>query len=362
MSDNLNISKSRDVWFDNAKGFLMITVVVGHLITSVVNTYGFFSFLSNYIYLFHMPVFAFLSGYLMKGRVQRRDYASVINKTVVPYLVAQVLIYLCGITLPDGVKALSVERLYDSGVFSFLFPIYHLWYFVGVVIAFVFCVATNSQKHPARAFVISLAISLVSGFMPIVDFLRLSKILGLLPFFVLGNIFTKPQIEFLKNKKVLAVPGTIVIILSALCVWGLRSEGSLKGIFAMNSWYGDFIFDLSPIQALGARFGFLVVAALLVFSFLLLCPKVKTPLTFLGKNSMYIYVLHVIPIAVIRHIHYETHFLRQLDTPLLKIIFVAFGVALTFALATKPIVKIFKPLFDPSFDIRKIGEYLKFEK
>lgn len=361
MSENLKAIKERDAYFDNAKGFLMITVVVGHLVTSLVNTFEEFAFLSNYIYLFHMPAFAFISGYLMKGRVRRRDYASVINKTLVPYLVAQILIYLCGVILPDGVKALSVERLYESGVFSFFFPIYHLWYFWGIIIAFVFCVAVNATKHPVRAFILSVVISLLAGFMPIVDFMRLSKVLGLLPFFVLGNIFTKTQIEFLKNKKALVVPGVIVIILSAFCIWELRFEGSLKGIFAMNSWYGDYVFDLSPLEALATRGGFLAVATLFVFSFMTLCPGTKTPFEFLGRNSIYIYILHVIPIAVIRHFHYETRFLYELDTPLLKIMFVAFGVVLTFVLATKPVVKLFKPLFDPAFDIRSIGKNSKTE-
>ncbi len=362
MNDNLIAVKERDAWFDNAKGFLMITVVIGHLITSLVNTFDVFAFWSNYIYLFHMPVFAFVSGYLLKGRVQRRDYASVINKTLIPYFAAQLLIYLCGITLPHGVTALSVGRLHSSGLFSFLFPIYHLWYFWGIIIAFIFCVATKTEKHPVRAFVISVVISLVSGFAPTVELFRLSKVLGFLPFFVLGNIFSKKQIEFLKNKKALIMPGTIVILLCAACLWDLRLVGSLKFIFGMNTSYEDFLFELTSFQALGARFGFLAVAVLMVFSVLSLCPKTKTPLACLGENSMYIYVLHVIPIAIVRHFHYETQFLYQLETPFSKIIFVILGVVLCFILSSKPIVKVFKPLFEPSFDIRKIGEYLKIEK
>lgn len=362
MNDNLIVAKQRDLWFDNAKGFLVITVVIGHLITNLVNTFDVFAFWSNFIYFFHMPVFAFLSGYLLKGRIQRRDYVSVINKTLVPYFAAQILIYLCAMTLPHGVRALSVGRLYYSGLFSFLFPIYHLWYFYGIIIAFVFCIITKADKHPVRAFIISVVLSLVSGFPEPIELLRLSKVLGFLPFFVLGAIFTKPQIEFLKNKKVLIIPGVVVIASSAICLWNLRTFGSLKFIFGMNTSYWDFKHGLNVFGALGARFGFIAAALLMVFAVLSLCPKFKTPLAVLGKNSMYVYILHVIPIAIMRHFHYETHFLHQLESPWSKVLFVACGVLLCFLLSSKPIVKVFKPLFEPSFDIRKIGEYLKMKK
>lgn len=362
MSESLIVAKQRDMWFDNAKGFLMITVVIGHLITNLVNTFEVFAFWSNYIYFFHMPAFAFLSGYLLKGRIQRRDYVAVINKTFVPYLAAQVLIYLCGITLPHGVTALSVGRLYYSGLFSALFPIYHLWYFWGIIIAFVFCIIVKAEQHPVRAFLISVVLSLVSGFPEPVELARLSKVLGFLPFFVLGAIFTKPQIEFLKNKKLLIIPALVVIASSGICIWNLREEGSLKFIFGMNTSYWDYRFDLNVFQALGARAGFIAAAILMTFAILALCPKIKTPLAYLGKNSMYIYVLHVIPIAIMRHYHYETQFLHQLTTPWSKVLFVACGLLLCFILSSKPIVKAFKPIFEPNFDIRKIGEYLKINK
>ena len=361
MNNSLHSIKERDLWLDNAKGFLMITVVVGHLITGVVNIYGVFAFLSNYIYFFHMPVFAFISGYLMKGRVQRKDYISVINKTLVPYLVAQVLIYLFGVILPQGISFLSVQRLNKSG-FSFLYPIYHLWYFLGIIAAFIFCIVAKSDKHPVRAFIIAVAISLVSGFAPTVDFLRLTKVLAFLPFFVLGNIMPKQRVEFVKNKKLLAIPGFIIAAIPAWYLWEIRKQGSLKGIFAMNARFDDGLFELTSFQAFWVRFGFIAAAILMIFAILSLTPRCKTPFAFLGKNSLYVYILHVVPVAVIRHINFETGFFYDMDTALWRFLFVMIGFAISFALASKPIVKLFRPLFEPKFDIRKIGEYLKIEK
>lgn len=229
MVDNLSVANQRDSWFDNSKGILMIAVVVGHFIASVLGKFDTLAFLSNYIYFFHMPAFAIISGFFLKRRVDTKDYASVINKTLIPYCFAQVVIYLFAIILPSGVRALSAERFAASGLFSFLFPMYHLWFFVGLIIA---------------------------------------------------------------------------------------------------------------------------------FAFLNLCPRKKCIFTRLGEKSVYIYVLHVVFVAIVRHLHYEYGILFELDSLVNKIIYLVFCVVVCYLLTTPPVVKLFKKLFEPNFDIRKIPEYL----
>ena len=56
MSENELKNKGRAVHIDIAKGIAICLMVYGH-----VNSYG-----SSYIYLFHMPLFFILSGYLTK--------------------------------------------------------------------------------------------------------------------------------------------------------------------------------------------------------------------------------------------------------------------------------------------------------
>lgn len=361
MAENIGTVKQRDFWFDNAKGVLMITVVVGHLIASVVNKYETFAFLSNLIYFFHMPAFAIISGYFMKRRIDTKDYASVINKTLLPYCFAQIIIYLAALILPDGVRVLSAERLADSGVFSFLFPIYHLWYFFGVMAAFVFCIAFKAKEHPARAFVVSVIISLISGAVPTVEFLKLTKVLAFLPFFVLGYLIPREKMQRVRERKFI-IPSLIVAAATIVGFWLLKDVGTLTGIFAMTWRYQSFAFDISYLGAILVRLGFIVCSVIFSLAFLNLCPKKKSIFTVLGKRSVYIYILHVLIVAVIRHLNYEYGIFKALDSPITKIIYLIFGVVICYVLVSKPVVKLFEKLFEPKFDIRKISEYLGINK
>ena len=53
--------------FDNIKGLLIILVVVGHVAHPVHNDNPAISCLFDVIYLFHMPLFVFMSGLFAKG-------------------------------------------------------------------------------------------------------------------------------------------------------------------------------------------------------------------------------------------------------------------------------------------------------
>ena len=57
---------ARDVRIDNAKGALIVLVVMGHFLLPIANTW-FNTGCLYLIYSFHMPCFVFLSGYLSKG-------------------------------------------------------------------------------------------------------------------------------------------------------------------------------------------------------------------------------------------------------------------------------------------------------
>ncbi len=361
MTENIGVAKQRDNWFDNAKGILMILVVIGHLLASAANKYEIFSIFLNLIYFFHMPAFAIVSGFFMKRRIDTKDYASVINKTILPYCFAQIIIYVAAIVLPSGVAALSAERLVRSGVFSFLFPIYHLWYFFGVVFAFLFCIKIKAKEHPVRALVVSIIISLVCGALPTVTFLKLTKALAFLPFFVLGYLIPKETMQRFRERK-LIIPSLLIVAAAVATFFILGDKGILTGIFAMTKRYWNFGFGIPYWAAILVRLGFIVTSVIFSFAFFNICPKKKSVFTILGERSVYIYILHVLIIAVIHHFNYQHGILRALELPILKVLYVAFGVLICYVLVSKPVVKVFRNLFEPEFDIRKIPEYLKMNK
>lgn len=66
MSQRTRSGAGRIALFDNIKGLLIILVVVGHVAHPVHNDNPTISCLFDVIYLFHMPLFVFVSGLFAK--------------------------------------------------------------------------------------------------------------------------------------------------------------------------------------------------------------------------------------------------------------------------------------------------------
>lgn len=59
------MTKERDYFFDNVKAVLMFLVVLGHLLLPI-HGESFLVVVKRLIYVFHMPMFVFVSGYFAK--------------------------------------------------------------------------------------------------------------------------------------------------------------------------------------------------------------------------------------------------------------------------------------------------------
>lgn len=361
MQNSLTAKKERDSWFDNIKGFLMICVVVGHFVGVYITRYPTFNFLYNFIYTFHMPAFAVVSGYFMKRRVEQKDFASVINKTVVPYMFAQVLVFLIGYIIPTARKSLELNIFDVKGEFSFFFPLYQLWYFAAVIFAFIYCVAIKADKKPIRALVVSVALSVASGAFTYVHLFKLSKSMAFLPFFVIGFICTSGAMDFVKKKRLLAIPAVLVFAVTAVLMWLIRHDESPIPIFSLISRLNNFAYDLPFKYAVLVWLGFILGGTILSFALFSLCPRKKTPLAILGKRGSYVFILHAIFVALLKDFYIEKVLVYDLNDPIEKVILLLVAVAVCYVLVSKPVVKIFKPVIEPSFDIRKIREYLKID-
>lgn len=361
MKENPILTKERDAWFDNVKGALMICVVVGHFVGAYISRYTTFNFLYNFVYSFHMPAFAIVSGYFMKRRVEKRDYVSVINKTVVPYMIAQVMMFLIGYIIPSARKNMQLDIFDVNGEFSFLFPLYQLWYFAAVIFAFIYCVAVKADKKPIRALVFSVVISIISGSFTYVQLFKLSKSMAFLPFFVIGFICTSDVMGFVKKKRILAIPSVLVVGATAVLMWLIRKKESPIPIFSLISRFNNFAYDLSFGQGVLVWLGFILGGTIISFALFSLCPRKKTPLAILGKRSNYVFILHAFFVAILKDLCIKKAFVYNLETPVEKVLLLLSAVAVCYILVSKPVVKIFKPFIEPSFDIRKIKEYLKID-
>ena len=93
------------LWVDYAKFFGIFLVIFGHILS--VNCH-----LSLYIYLFHMPLFFIIAGYLYKQKSQKENFSKILWGLLIPYLLYQ-LLYL-------PLKLCNLVMCYDAPFFESL--------------------------------------------------------------------------------------------------------------------------------------------------------------------------------------------------------------------------------------------------
>ena len=96
---------SRDPWLDNVKMVLVTLVVIGHAIGLVEDTAG-SHWVYDFIYLWHIPAFVFVSGYLSKSfEWDGRRMKSLVYTLAIPYLLFEpALFYFRRDVVGEGVE------------------------------------------------------------------------------------------------------------------------------------------------------------------------------------------------------------------------------------------------------------------
>lgn len=344
----------RDAWLDNIKGILMILVVIGHAIASIRDDYTDMLWLYNGINFFHMGTFFIVSGYLCKRRVQNRDWVGLINRNIVPYIIAQFLLYLVAGLVKNGFTASNINTFMSSTSFSLFLPIYQLWYLMAMIVFIVVCMVGKPHKHPVLWVIGSVAISLAIGYFQQIAVLRITKAAAFLPFFVIGNVLPDKVLDFLKRRRLWFVAPALLIF--SIYAWFVTTQKTilLSALGSASSTY-EVIGERYPgIDPLLQRLLFLVCVTILAFSFYALIPRRRTFFTFIGENSLYVFILHSIVIVAVRILNYKYHYLEKMPSLWMRLAFVVGCIAVTFFLASPIVKKIFKPILEPPFDLRKI--------
>lgn len=348
-------TRSRDYWYDNIKGVLMIMVVVGHLLGNMRTVYPSMRFVYDFINMFHMVAFMIVSGYLSKRRIDQKDYIGVIDKNVIPYLPAQTLIYAFAALLPHGLWAASATNFFSKYDFDFFVPIYQLWYLGAMIIYVLICAKLQPKRHPVLFMIGAILAALACGYLRQVAVFKLSKIVSHFPFFLLGYLLPEKPMKFIRNKRWLCIPALAVF---AVFIWFVSNGEWCRGInelYTLSDTYATFGKIYPEFPALLARFLFLTLAPLVAFAFFALMPRKKNLLSKLGQHSMAIYVLHAFVIIFLRCADKKYGLVEHIDTWWLQLLWILLGVGLTFLLGTDWVTKVFRPILQPNVSIVTIA-------
>ena len=264
---------------DNMKAVLIFCVVFGHLLEP-------FLPLGKYVYMvvysFHIPLFAFCSGFLAYFSARR-----VLEKLLWPFLLCQVVYLLFAYFL-----------LGENVALQFTTPYWLLWYLWALTVWTVLLLLVDSKNDRTRLLwlAFSLLLGLAAGFARDVGYtLSLSRIIVFFPFFLFGYYYRNAGWQRLRT-----------LLDSRLCKVALLAAVAVILVFLYRryanmdvAWFfGVASYDRLDYSLLHRTwiYAFAFVWLFFALSFM---PRGRTPISFAGAHAMSVYIGHGLLVMVL---------------------------------------------------------------
>ena len=323
--------------WDNARFGCIVLVVMGHAIQRQTLDSDNALILYLFVYAFHMPAFAIISGYFSKASPPTtRQMRRILTDIVLPYVIFE--------TIWSLVQFLVEGR----PVFNPTQPSWTLWFLLALAIFRLVLPYLVLVRWPlAWAVLLSVGV----GYLANVDStFSLSRAIGILPFFVLGWQLRQGNLVDRWRDLRAAVWGWRALALGVFAAWLLVVVLNIQAFreIHLQHWffYDDSYLDIgAPTWWAGlVRLGLILLAVLLSAAFFALIPRRETFFSAFGQATMYVYLLHSFVLYPLR----ESGVLRDdhaSATWLLTMVFASTAIAIVLA---SPIVRrVFRPLVEP---------------
>ncbi len=268
------MEKKRESLFDNVKALMLILVAMGHTLDPfIIYQDSLFRYVMQYIYLFHMPMFAFVTGYFTKNDEKAREGA--VKKILIPYLLIQsVYILMASLLIHLGIAN------YNEDVFqaSILLPTSPLYYLLCVFFWKLFIKDINRLRFPVILSVIAgVLISIINND----EFhIGIGATFSLLLFFVLGTKCTSDTVQ--KIRRIPKIFGAAVMLL------GIIPAVVLPYNFRNVRFTYHYV-GLDNITGIVYRLLFYCIAVLMIAALINLMPAKKYWFSKIGENSIIVY-------------------------------------------------------------------------
>lgn len=264
--------RERDCYFDNLKGCLILLVVFGHLLEPFLAT-GASSIRLVYlaIYAFHMPLFAFCSGWFSTGLTPQK----LVHNVLYPYAVWQSI--YC-IFYRTALGSSDMELHYAT-------PVWVMWYLLSAFFWGLMLPLFRSERRrgAALALICAAAMGLLAGFFNEIGYyLSLSRTLVFFPFYLCGY-YGHTYKAALPGKKALAPAAVLAALGLGALVWRRDFDATHFYESCGYAQLGGSLFIRLFHYVLAAALSVLVMA---------LTPRRPTLLSRLGQRSMQIFLLH----------------------------------------------------------------------
>ena len=273
------MNKERDYFFDNLKAVLIFLVVLGHFLLPI-HGESVLVVVKRLIYVFHMPLFVFVSGYFAKKIYKNGQY----NFKKILYLIKAYIIFVIAIQI---VYALCGFR--DFSEINFFSQSGAPWYLFAMIVWYLTIPVIRKYKE-IPVLIVTVALALIAGyFKNIGDFLCMSRILVFGPFFYLGYYMEQPVLERALRPvyRRVVVPAAVAIC-AGILAFGSKLKDELGMVYENISYY-----ELDDVwEGPFVRLALMIAAFLISWAIMFFVPRGKTCLSVIGQNTMPVYMLH----------------------------------------------------------------------
>ena len=314
---------ARDNRLDTLKGFLIILVILGHIIQTIDPGDFINHGVMGLIYIFHMPLFILISGYLTHSpeqeppRVMWRRILDIFV-TLLTFHVISVLWVV--IDHGDYVRA------------AIAFPFGILWYLLSLIYWRIMLYYSPRwlRNRPVVYLAFALLVSVLVGFTWWGNTLSIKRALNFYPFFLLGYFYHQGLLNkrWWSNTKLHAA---VSVVLLALIFWQFPECGKV-----MN---GADHYDLAGVPE---KIAILACSISMCLFFVNIVRDVKW-LRVIGKESMFYYLYHIFLVCIPLY-----ELVKVFDLPSTFPYMVLYTAAVTLTLFLMSKVKFFKWLTHPT--------------
>ncbi len=335
--------KNRNYLVDNLKVVLIFFVVFGHVIEFYIKDNYILRTLYVYVYIFHMPLFIYISGYLSKNFYKMKRKA--IRNLLIPYIIFNVIWYTA--------VYIGTNRV----MFSLVSPGWTLWYLLSL---FFWRISLKYLVKFKYILIVSFIVGAIVGIFPSVgNTLSISRTIVFLPFFLLGYYTKEEDLFKISNfNKVLSKVGVVVFLFLAIYI-------VKTNLFDYKFLYYSYSFndlDVSLLKGIILRFILYLSSIIFNICVISLVPNKKQAYSNLGKATMNIYVFHIYLVMLVYF------FIPKWNISILgNILILISPFLIVYILSRKRVNKVYDGIFYPvniSIDTGKksYNKYKKFKK
>lgn len=343
----------RNFYYDNAKTILIFLVVFVHAFSpdrgeiskgvyeNFLTRNHFCIALVTVLHLFIIPSFLIISGYFSSTEITNRSVKNVIEKTLWPLLVFDLLFKL---TVPNDINPTDL----------FTEHFYILW-FLGILLIYKFLAPYLEKLNLLFALTVVLILSFTAHF----EYQYLewggTNLVKYMPYFLIGMMLKDKkidlsQVKVLKRWKILSIAlflnSFFIIYFMKVDFNEVLASGDAEhlslGIRLIIKKY-----DTLPSISIDAIYR--IISVVLCFSFLLLVPKKKTLYSNFGQYTLYVYLLHIFIIHFVLDLGFKIYAHKASEWWYYAFL-ISTTIGLIPVLSSRFIRSVFKWAISPDFD------------